>query len=98
MQFSFVHTLARYLCMFLCFAELLQARFWLCSAFGFEVDHQRVFGVLFDGEVNRLGSLENSSGVCPYLPIRARGRSPITHQPTAFGEISDRIDRRHCVA
>ena len=45
-----------------------------------------------------LGALENSFGVGPCLLIQAPGRRPITHQPTAFGEISDRIDRGHCVA
>ena len=65
---------------------------------GFEVDHHIVFGVLLDGEVNRLGALENSSGVGPCLLLQASNRSPITHQPAAFGEVSDRINRGYCVA
>src|SRR6516162_4496436 len=64
---------------------------------GFEVDHQLVFGVLFDGEVNRLGAAENSPGVGPYLLIQVPERRPITHQPAAFGEPADWINRRHCV-
>jgi len=62
------------------------------------ITNSYLFGVLFDGEVNQLGALENSFGVGPCLLIQAPGRRPITHQPTAFGEISDRIDRGHCVA
>jgi hypothetical protein len=64
----------------------------------FEVDHQLVFGVLFDGEVNRLGALDNSSGVGPYLLIPAPDHSPITHQPAAIGEPAEGINRGHCVA
>jgi len=50
------------------FVSTREQRGWHCEAErlgSFEVDHQIVFGVLFDGEVNRPRALENSSGVGP---------------------------------
>src|SRR6516164_7499972 len=65
---------------------------------GFEVDHQIVLGVLFDGEVKWLGTHENSSGVGPYPLVQAPDRSPITHQPAAFGERAEGKNRGYCMA
>jgi hypothetical protein len=54
--------------------------------------------IIVSGEVNRLGTHENSSGVGSYLVIQAQELTPITHQPAAFGEPPEGINRGHRVA
>src|SRR5215213_9732078 len=60
---------------------------------GLEVYHKLEPGRLHDGEVSRIGSLQNATGIDPSASIHVRDACPVAHQATSLSELTPLVDR-----